>query len=265
MKSENILINLCKIWEHRELLFFLTQRELKVRYKQAFFGVAWAIITPLSQAVIFAVIFGILLRVSEGTIPYILLVFTGMTFWNFFSQSVTMSTFALTGNYNLVIKSTFPKEILVLSTILSRVPDLLLSFILLVGMIFYYHLNISAVAFWLIPLFILELLLTIGVGLLFSATNVYYRDVTAIVPPLLVLWLYLTPVVYPFTLIPEQYRIYLLMNPLTGIIYSIHSALLFRQVPDFQLLIWPSLATLMLLIISYVVFKKLEKGFADTI
>ncbi len=261
----NFLEDLRGVWQHRELLYFLTQRELEVRYKQAFFGIAWAIITPLSQAVIFALIFGVFLKVSSGPTPYLLLVFSGLSFWNFFSQSITMATFALTGNYNLVTKSVFPKEILVISTVLARVPDLLFSFVVLLAMMFYYHQGLSLAALWVIPTFIIEVILTLGLGLFFAATNVFYRDVTALAPLLLMLWMYLTPIVYPLSSVPVHFRLLLSLNPMTGIISAIRSGLLMRQSPDLLLLAFSLVLTAAIFIVSYLQFKKSEKGFADII
>lgn len=259
------LVKIIKIWQYRQLLYFLTIREIKVRYKQAFFGIAWAILTPLSQALVFAFIFGILLKTQLNNIPYILLVLSGFTFWNFFSLSISTATSALTGNNSLVTKAMFPKEILVIAAIFGRIPDFLASFMVLLMMLLSYQINFSTQFFWVIPIFMVEVILALGIGLFFAAANVYFRDITALVPLILMLWLYLTPVVYSLSLIPPAYQFFISLNPMTIIMEGLRSSLFLHKSPDIGPLIFVALISLSIFVINFILFKKLEKGFADII
>lgn len=254
-----------KLWGYRQLLFFLTLRDIKVRYKQAFFGIAWAILTPAVQAVIFALVFGIFLKVSTNPGYYLLTVFAGFIFWNFLSQSVSSATFALTGNYNLVTKTAFPKEILILSSVLGRLPDLLASFLILLIMLFLYQINLSIFSLWLIPLSLILVILAISIGLFFACTNVYFRDITALTPLFLTVWLYLSPVVYAFESTPYVYQKYLIFNPMVGILEGLRNVLLLQKPPDFLALTISTGITIVIFMFSYTLFKNLEKGFADII
>lgn len=257
--------NFYKLWEYRQLLLFLTLRDIKVRYKQTFFGIAWAILTPAVQALIFALVFGVFLKISSNPIYYLLIVLTGFIFWNFFSQSISTAIFALTGNYNLVTKTAFPKDILILSSVLGRLPDLIASFLVLLIILFFYQLPVLFLLLWLIPLIFILLVLTISVGLFFAATNIYFRDITAITPLFLTVWLYLSPVVYTLNSVPNDYRKYLILNPMTGILEGIRNVFLLQKPPDLLSLSISVVITFLFFCFSYSLFKKLEKGFSDII
>lgn len=253
------------MWSFRQLLFFLVWRDIKVRYKQMFFGIFWAILTPLSQAIIFSLIFGYFLRIPIGDTPYLLLVFSGFTFWNFLSQSILTATYSLTGNYHLVTKTVFPKEVLVFASIVSRIPDLIISFAILILMALLYHINLSPLLIWILPLTILEIILTFGISLLLSSTNIYFRDISALIPLVLTIWLYLSPVMYTIDAFPDKYRPYTFINPLTGIFMGIQNVMFSNKNPETLPLLFSIVITLVIFIISFYLFKKLEKGFADVI
>ena len=194
------------LWRYRYLLLLLFWRDVRVRYKQAFFGIGWAILTPVITALVFTLIFDVFLKISKGPIPYLLTFFTGFIFWNFFSQAVSSATSSVIGNSNLVTKVAMPKEILVLASTLGRIPDLLASFLILFILLILYKINFSFFIIWIIPLICLEFVLVFAIGLFFSAINVYFRDITALMPLVLMVWLYLTPVIYPLETIPQNYR-----------------------------------------------------------
>lgn len=259
------ILNILNVWKYRQLLYFLVWREIKIRYKQAFFGIAWAILTPLSQAIIFAIIFGYFLKIPTGGTPYLLIVFSGFVFWNFFSQSVATATYALTGNYNLVTKSVFPKEVLVLASVIGRLPDLLSSFLIIIAILIFYKINLSLIILLVIPLLLLEIILVLGVSLFFASTNVYYRDITALVPLVLTLWLYVSPVMYTIDAFPDKWRAYSLLNPMTGILEGMRDIIFDNQFPEILPLKLSIIITTIIFITSYILFKRLEKGFADTI
>lgn len=253
------------LWKYRYLLLLLVWRDVRVRYKQAFFGIAWAILTPVITALVFTLIFDVFLKISKGPIPYLLTFFTGFIFWNFFSQAVSSATSSVIGNSNLVTKVVMPKEILVLASTLGRIPDLLASFLILFILLILYKINFSFFIIWVIPLICLEFVLVYAIGLFFSAINVYFRDITALMPLILMVWLYLTPVIYPLETIPQKYRYFAMLNPLTGIIESFRNVILLKQPPNFNALVFSVVIIFALLVPSYFFFKKLEKGFADII
>lgn len=258
-------LNIGKLWRFRYLLLLLVWRDVKGRYKQALFGFTWAILTPTFQALVFWLVFGALFKIPTGNIPYLPLVFSGFIFWNFFSQSVSSAVLSVTGNSNLVTKIAFPKEILVLASILGRIPDLMASLTVLIVIFVSYNINLSIHILWMIPILIIEMILALAVGMLFASINVYFRDITAIVPILLMAWLFLTPVIYPLESVPAQFQIYAKLNPMTGILENLRSSLLTQKSPEFTSLLLSILISFSFLIFSYLLFKKLEKGFSDVI
>ncbi len=259
------LIMASNIWRFRYLLLLLVWRDVKGRYKQALFGFTWAILTPAFQALVFWVVFGALFRIPAGKVPYLPLVFSGFIFWNFFSQSVSSATLSITGNSNLVTKVAFPKEILIFSSILGRIPDLIASLIVLIAIIAFYHIDLSAHILWLIPILTIEMALALAVGMFLASINVYFRDITAVVPILLMAWLFLTPVIYPLESIPQQYQLYAKLNPMTGILEGLRNAVLVGAPPERISTLLSITITFIFVVFSYLLFKKLEKGFSDVI
>jgi len=253
------------LWQYRELFYFLSLRDLKVRYRQAIFGIAWALISPIVLAIVFWFIFGLFLKIHSGPIPYLLLIFTRLTFWNFFSQTVSSSATSVTSNSNLVLKSYFPREILVFAPIVVRLVDLASSFIVLVLLLLFYKVGISFNVLWIIPILLLEVLLISAFALIFSSLNVYFKDVGAFLPLLVTAWLFATPIIYSIETIPQKYQKILFLNPMTGIIEGIKKALLLKSPPDFLPLSFSFVITIILFFIGYILFKKLEKNFADII
>lgn len=259
------LLMTSNIWRFRYLLLLLVWRDVKSRYKQALFGFTWAILTPAFQALVFWLVFGLLFRIPTGKVPYLPLVFSGFIFWNFFSQSVSSATLSITGNSNLVTKVAFPKEILIFSSILGRIPDLIASLVVLITILAFYHISLSIHILWVIPILIIEMIMALAVGMLLASINVYFRDITAVVPILLMAWLFLTPVIYPLESIPVQYQLYAKLNPMTGILEGLRSAVLVGVPPEKFSILLSIIITFTFVILSYLLFKKLEKGFSDVI
>ena len=253
------------VWRYRYLLLLLVWRDVKGRYKQALLGFSWAVLTPTFQALVFWLVFGILFKIPTGEVPYLPLVFSGFIFWNFFSQSVSSATLSITGNSNLVTKVAFPREILVLSSILGRIPDLVASFTVLTMIFVFYHINLSVYILWMIPIMMIEVILAYAIGMFLGSINVYFRDITAVVPVLLMAWLFLTPVIYPLESIPQQYQLYAKLNPMTGILEGFRSVLIVGKTPELTSLLLSTIVTFTFLVVSYLLFKKLEKGFSDVI
>lgn len=254
-----------KIWQYRELFYFLTLRDIKVRYRQAVLGFGWAVISPVVLALVFWLVFGVFLKVHSGPIPYLLLIFSKLTFWNFFSQTLSAAAASLTGNSNLISKSAFPREILVLSSVSVRIVDLSAAVVVLAALMFFYKIGVSFQVFWLIPIVALEIILVIGLGLVVASLNVYFRDIAALLPLLMTAWLFVTPVIYTLDSVPKNFQILLFLNPMTGIIEGIRSSLLLHRPPDLTALAFSTVAAITVFILGYIIFKKIEKGFADVI
>jgi len=248
-----------------ELLMNLTRREVKGRYSQSLFGAGWAIAQPLAMMAVFTLVFSRLAEMPSDGAPYPLFAFAALVPWFFFSNSVNSGTMSLITYRNIVTKTYFPREIVPLAQVGSRLVDLAAASALFALLMIYYQV---AVGRWmaLAPLFILLLLLfALGVTLATSALNVFYRDVNPVVQIGLQLWLYLTPVAYPLSAVAPQYQPWFLLNPLTGVIEGLRAVLIFNRAPDWNVVGVSAALILTLLVASTVLFKKTDKYFADVI
>jgi lipopolysaccharide transport system permease protein len=261
-------VNFGDLWTYRELLYFLTWRDIKIRYKQTFLGVAWVVMQPLLMTLIFSVFLGILARVPTGGVPYPLLIFTGLLPWNLFSSGVITAAFSLMGNSNLITKVYFPRVLVPAAAIAARLVDFAIAFAIMIGILAFYAMarhyelalswNLAAIPF----LIALTTLLSFGFGMLVSALNVKYRDVGVVLPVLLQLWMFVSPVLYPAGIVPARLQKLYGLNPLVGVIDGFRVALLGGRFNVFALGVSVSL-TLGMLIISAYLFRRLEKDFAD--
>lgn len=260
-----VALDLRELWAHRELLYFFTWRDIKVRYKQTALGLAWAIIQPLFMMVIFSLFFGILAKVPSQGIPYPLFTYSALLPWTLFASGITRASNSLTSETNLIQKVYFPRLLMPLASILSPLVDFLIAFVVLIGLMLYFGYYPSITMLWL-PLFlILELMLALGVGLWLSAINVEYRDVTHVVPFLVQLWLFASPVIYPSNFVPERFQVaYGLINPMSGIIEGFRWAILGTQPPS-HLLIASVAIIIVILVSGAFYFRRREKAFADVV
>jgi len=248
-----------------ELLMNLVRREVKGRYSQSFFGAGWAIAQPLATMAVFTIVFARLGQMPSGGAPYPLFAYAALVPWFFFSNSVASGTMSLITYRNIVTKTYFPREIVPLAQIGSRFVDIAAASGLYVVLMAYYGVGVGR---WgaLVPLFLVLLVLfTVGVTLITSALNVFYRDVNPVVQISLQLWLYLTPVAYPLSVVPERYRAFFLLNPLTGVIEGLRSVVLFGREPEWPVVAVSATLIVALLIASLILFKKTDKYFADVI
>jgi lipopolysaccharide transport system permease protein len=261
-------LELRELWKYRELLYFLTWRDILVRYKQAVLGVAWAMLQPFLMMVVFTVIFNRVLGITSPTadVPYAVFSFTGLLPWQFFAGSLSRCGASLVGNANLLTKVYFPRLVIPMSAVGAGLVDLGLSFVVLVGLMAAY----GVVPTWhvvFLPLFIaLALLTALAVGLWLSALNVLYRDVAYIIPFLVQLWMFLSPVIYPISKIPAgPLRVAIALNPMTGVIGGFRWALLGQQqLPAGYM--WISTAMVALLFFSGLYyFRRMERVFADVV
>lgn len=253
-----------EVWRFRELLYFLTLRDIKIRYKQTLLGASWAIIQPLFTMLLFTLFFGRLARIPSDDIPYPLFAYAGLLPWTFFSNTVTNSANSLVGGATLITKVYFPRMIIPAAPVLAGLVDLAIAFLLLIPLLFYYRVSLS----WqlvMLPVFvILATLLAFGVGMWMSALNVKYRDVRYALPFLIQLWLFASPVIYPTSMLPANWRWLLILNPMTGIIEGLRSSL-FGRAFDWPAIAVSALITLLLVPLSAIFFRRVEDSFAEII
>ena len=209
-------LQLRAVWEYRELLYFLVWRDLKVRYKQTLLGVAWIVLQPVISMIVFSLLFGGLLKVPSGGVPYPIFAYAALLPWNYFAGSLSRSSTSLVGSAHLITKVYFPRLIIPISGVLSGLVDFAIAFLVLAGLMVFYGVAPTPALVWLPAFLLLAMVTALGFGLWLSALNVRYRDVNYLVPFLAQIWMYLTPMIYGSTLIPERFRFLLALNPMTG-------------------------------------------------
>jgi len=259
-----VTANLSDLWMYRELLYFLTWRDLKVRYKQTVLGMAWALLQPLLMTMIFTIFLGRVVQVPSDNIPYPLFVYAGLLLWTFFSGAVTATGNSLVGNAPLITKVYFPRLIIPIAAITARLVDLGIAFLILAGMMIYYRAALTMQLLMVPPLVLLMVLLALGFGLWTSAVNVKYRDVGIALPVLIQLWMFASPVVYPLSLVPQRWQLAYSLNPVAGILEGFRSAL-FGKAFNWPTIILAAIFTLLLLVYATYAFRNRERVFADLI
>ena len=259
-----VSLNLKELWVYRELLYFLVWRDVKVRYKQTALGVAWVIMQPALMTVIFTIFLGRLARIPTGKIPYALLVYIGLLPWTFFSSAVLNSGTSIVANAHLITKIYFPRVIAPAAAVGARLVDFAISFVILIGLMIYFHVGLTSRVLMLPVLLLLVTLLALGFGMIAAALNVKYRDVSMMLPVLIQLGMFISPVLYPQSLVPERWHSLYMLNPMVGIISGFRAALLGDSFQWVALGI-SALESLVLLIISFGLFRRVEKGFADIV
>jgi len=258
-------LQLGELWKFRELLFFLTWRDIKVRYKQTALGAAWAILQPVLTMVIFSIVFGGLAKLPSEGIPYPIFTFTALLPWQLFAFALAESSNSLVGSQNLVSKVYFPRLVVPFSSVLAGVLDFAIAFVVLMGMMVFYHIRLTSLAL-LLPLFLLLTLASaLAVGLWLSALNVKYRDIRYVVPFLTQFWMYATPIAYSSSLIPEKWRWLYSLNPMTGVVEGFRLAILGKSSLDLFSLGISASVVVLLLIGGLYYFKRMESSFADII
>jgi homopolymeric O-antigen transport system permease protein len=254
-----------ELWQHRDLLYFLTWRDIKVRYAQASMGIAWAVLQPLLMMVIFTIFLGRLAKVPSGGLPYPVFALSGLVPWTYFANAVTSSTESLTVNANVVSKVYFPRLLVPFAALLSWLPDLAIASVLLVVLMLIYGI-VPAATIVLIPVFaVFAILAAASVGTWLSALNVSYRDVRYAVPFIIQLWLFATPVVYPASLVPEQWRALYGLNPMAGVVEGFRWCLFGGTDPMWGLIAVSLIVTMALLVGGLYWFRRVEHRFSDVI
>ena len=257
-------INFRELWAYRELLYFLTWRDIKVRYKQTMLGAAWAVIKPLMMMIVFTIFFGNLMNVPSLGIPYPLFSYAALLPWTMFSEGIVRSSESLIADKNLVQKVYFPRLVMPLSGILSPLVDFAIAFIIFIGMVFYFGFTFTISILWLPVFLLLALATALGIGLWFAAINVQYRDVRYALPFVVQLWLFASPVIYSSTLLPERFQIIYGLNPMAGVIEGFRWALLGTEPPG-SLMIASAIIVVVVLISGAYYFRRMEKIFADVV
>lgn len=261
-----VSLRLQEIWEFRELLYFLLWRDLKVRYKQTALGAAWAIIQPFMTMVVFSLFFGRLARVPSDGIPYPIFAYAALVPWTFFANGLNQSSNSLVGSAHLITKVYFPRLTIPLASVLSGILDFSIAFVVLLLMMFYYDISITAQALWMPFFFLLAFMSALGVGLWLSAVNVKFRDVRYVVPFLIQFWMFATPIAYPSSLLSEPWRTVYAINPMVGVVEGFRWSLLgsTASVPGAMTLISFAMA-FSVLISGAFYFRRMEKSFADVV
>jgi len=260
-----VSLKLHELWEYRELLYFLTWRDIKVRYKQTVLGAAWAIIQPFFTMVVFSLFFGRLAQIPSDGIPYPIFSYTALVPWTFFANGLGQSSNSLVGSANLIKKVYFPRLVVPISSVISGAVDFVLAFIVLLGMMLYFGIVPTWNVVWLPLLLLLALVTALGVGLWLSAMNVQFRDVRYAIPFLTQFWLFATPIAYPSSLLSEPWRTLYGLNPMVGVVEGFRWALLGTNTAPGPVIIASSLAALGLLISGAYYFRRMEKTFADVV
>jgi lipopolysaccharide transport system permease protein len=259
-------LNLKDLWVYRELVYFLTWRNLKVRYKQTALGASWAILQPFLTMVVFSIFFGNLAKIPSDGVPYPIFSYTALLPWTLFAKALTDASHSLVQNSHMITKVYFPRLILPLASILSGLVDFALAFLVLFAMMLFYGIY-PASAIWTLPLFVLLAMITaLGVGIWLSAMNVLYRDIGYVLPFLTQFWMTLTPIAYPASLLPEKWRLIYALNPMTGVVEGFRWALLgsAASAPTGMLAV-SSTISVIILITGLLYFRRMERRFADMV
>ena len=263
-EENGVQLGLGELWYYRELLYFLTLRDIKVRYKQTVMGVAWVIIQPLTTMLIFTLVFNRFVRLDAGALPYPLFALSGLLLWLFFANAVTNSTHSMVINANLITKVYFPRMFIPAASVAAGLVDLAVAFLLLVALCIYYGVTVT-LNLLLVPLFIMLMaLLALGVGLLSAGMTVKYRDLRHALPFIIQLWMFASPVIYPASVVPEKWKWLLLINPVAGIIEGFRASLTGHSFDWLQVSISAAI-TFALLVFSVYIFRRFEDTFADVV
>lgn len=259
-----VALNLRQLWAYRELLYFLAWRDIKIRYKQTALGAAWAILQPVFMTLIFTIFFGKLPGVGSEGLPYPLFALAGLVPWTFFANSVSASSNSLVGNAHLITKVYFPRLMMPAAAVMAGLVDFALSFVVLAGLMIYYRVGLTWQVLLVVPLVALTTLLALGAGLWLSALNVKYRDVRFALPFVIQVWLFVSSVIVPSSVVPEHWRWLLMLNPASAIIEGYRAAL-FGLAFNWMALGVAAVLTAAVLVCATYSFKRMEKSFADIV
>lgn len=260
-----VTLRLGDLWEYRELLYFLTWRDIKVRYKQTVLGAAWAVLQPFLTMVVFSLFFGKLAGVPTDGIPGPIFYYAGLVPWTFFSNGLSLSSNSLVNSANLIKKVYFPRLVVPVASVLSGTVDFVLAFLVLLAMMLYFGILPTMNVVWLPLLLILAFVTALGMGLWLSAMNVQFRDVRHVIPFVERFWLFATPIAYPSSIVPEQWRILYALNPMVGVIEGFRWALLGVDTAPGPMIFVSLAAATVILASGVYYFRRMERTFADVV
>jgi len=257
--------NLKELWTFRELLSVWALREIRIRYKQSVLGVAWALLQPIALMLVLTAVFSFFAKIPSDGLPYPAFSLVGLLPWTFLATSLTFGSTSLITNINLVTKIYFPREVLPLGHIIAALLDFLVASAALFGLLLFYGLPFWKAPWWLLILIPLQLLLAAAVTIPASALMVQFRDLRFVVPLLLQVWMFASPIAYPTSLVPEKFQLLYRLNPVTGLVNAYRQVLLQGTGPDPAPLLWTAIFSVLVLAVGYGYFKRAERTFADRI
>ncbi|MDA8156614.1 MAG: ABC transporter permease [Actinomycetota bacterium] len=260
-----VSLKLNELWEYRELLYFLTWRDIKVRYKQTLLGAGWAVIQPFFTMVVFSLFFGKLAKMPSDNVPYPIFSFAALVPWTFFSNGMGQASNSLVGSANLITKVYFPRLAIPLASVLVGAVDFTLSFAVLIGMMFYFGLTPTLNIVWLPLLIVLVIVTSLGIALWLSALNVKFRDVRYVIPFLTQIWMFATPIAYPSSLLKQPWNTVYGINPMVGVVEGFRWALLGTKTAPGLMVIVSAAMSVLLLVTGAIYFRSMEKTFADLV
>lgn len=260
-----VSLRLGELWEYRELLYFLTWRDIKIRYKQTVLGAAWAVIQPVLTVLVFSIFFGRLGKIPSDGIPYPLFSFAGLVPWTLFVYGLAQSSNSLVGSQNLIKKVYFPRLTIPIASLLAGIVDFLIALLILGIMMVYYGVTPSVQILWLPLFFLLTLVTSLGVGFWLSALNVEYRDVRFAVPFLTQFWMYATPIAYPSSMLPEPWRTLYGLNPMAGVVEGFRWALLGSHTEPGSIIFASAGVAVIMMVSGAYYFRRMERNFADVV
>lgn len=265
--QKKLRIDWKELWGYRELFYYFVWRDIKVRYKQTAIGVAWAVFQPLIMMVVFTLFFNKVAGIDSGSaIPYAIFSYSGLLFWNYFSQALSRSSESLVGNQGMITKIYFPRIILPFSATIVGLVDFFFALVIFAGLMFYFDIAPSlAGVLLLIPMLLLSFIAASGIGMFLASLNVKYRDVRQALPFFIQTLLFLTPVIYPVSLVPGRFQWLLYLNPMTGVISTMRAGLLNEAPIPYHLLGLSVISAVLLFIIGFTYFKRREREVADII
>lgn len=261
----DLINNLRRLIQYRDLIYTLSVHRVRVRYKQTALGASWAIVQPLAIMLVFTLVFSIIARLPSDGAPYAVFAYTALLPWTFFSTAVASGANGLVSHSQLITKIYFPREILPLTYVVAAAFDFLIASTVLAGLLIYYRIPLTANALYALPIMGGLVVLTIGVSLLLSAIHVRFRDVGVALPLLLQFWMYATPVIYPLGSVPRGMQPFYLLNPMVGIIEGFRRVLLYGSPPEATSLAISLMMSILLLVVAYLFFKRTEATMADII
>jgi lipopolysaccharide transport system permease protein len=257
-------VDFAELWAHREVLYFLVWRDLKVRYKQTIIGAAWIVLQPIVITVVFTIFLGKLIKVPSDGVPYPIFAYTALLVWTFVSNAILSSSYSIVTNAQIITRVYFSRLLIPATTVVVRLVDLIIGSLVLVALMVYYHVPLSW-SILMLPLFVIQVAaLALAVGIWGAALNVRYRDVGTVLPLVLQVWMFVSPIVYSSSIVPVRSRLLYSLNPLAGIIGGFRASL-FNLPFDWSSIIISAVITLPLLVLSSHVFRRMEASFADEV